>query len=179
MNHLALVRSTPISQLSVSLQVQNLTSPPRAGEIVKECIGACLKTTYQFLFDNCNELYQREFAGDQSTSPADNISVPGGDQHPASSETPVDDADSCPSSVTSLEFWHRLIALIVSIIEEDETKYTGCFNQLSRSLLWRQLIGPRSWSSVVGMTLSSAGLPIRQSRQLPVGPATFRGPGRL
>lgn len=44
-----------------NLQVQELTSPPRASQVVKECAQACMQTTYQFLYDNANDLYARQF----------------------------------------------------------------------------------------------------------------------
>lgn len=75
---------------------------------MKDCVKACMKSTYQFLFDNCYELYQREFQTDH--------------------ENPQDIAEG-PNSTKSLEFWHKLIALVVSVIEEDRTSYTSVLNQ--------------------------------------------------
>ena len=80
--------------------------------MVKDCVKACMKSTYQFLFDNCCELYQREFQTDHDGS-----------------GKPQEGVDQGPNSTKSLEFWHKLIALIVSVIEEDRTSYTTVLNQ--------------------------------------------------
>ncbi|KAM7538174.1 hypothetical protein Aperf_G00000064790 [Anoplocephala perfoliata] len=84
--------------------VQELTSPPRASQVVKECAQACMQTTYQFLYENCNDLYSRQFQDKIST-------------------------DEAGPSLKSLDFWHRLIALLVSVIEEDKTTYAAVINQ--------------------------------------------------
>lgn len=38
-------------------KVQELTSPPRTGQILRECIAACIHATYQCLCENVHELY--------------------------------------------------------------------------------------------------------------------------
>ena len=91
------------------MKVQELTSPPRASTVVKDCVKACMKSTYQFLFDNCYDLYQREFQTDPN-------------------EVPPDDSMKGPTT-KSLEFWHKLVALIVSVIEEDKNSYSPVLNQ--------------------------------------------------
>ncbi|CDS43082.1 C2 calcium dependent membrane targeting [Echinococcus multilocularis] len=86
------------------MKVQELTSPPRASQVVKECAQACMQTTYQFLYDNANDLYARQFQEKVST-------------------------DEAGPSFKSLDFWHHLIALLVSVIEEDKTTYAAVINQ--------------------------------------------------
>ena len=52
----------PLNNLNpLFFQVQELTSPPRASQVVKECAQACMQTTYQFLYDNAIDLYARQF----------------------------------------------------------------------------------------------------------------------
>lgn len=91
-------------------QVQELSSPPRASSVVKECVQSCARSTYQFLFENCLELYQREF-------------------HTDAGDNSAEAANQGPNSVRSLEFWHKLIALVVSVVEEDKTCYSAVLSQ--------------------------------------------------
>ena len=42
------------------LKVQEQTSPPRAADVVKECVTNCFRTTYKFMLEHCNEMYQRD-----------------------------------------------------------------------------------------------------------------------
>lgn len=108
------------------MKVLELSSPPRASTVVKDCVKACLRSTYQFLFENCYDIYNREFQVDPNEAKRD--------------------AEDHGPRLESLDFWHKLIALIVSVIEEDKNSYAPVLNQFPQELNIGQLSAATMWS---------------------------------
>ena len=83
--------------------------------MVRDCVRACIRSTYQFLFENCSELYYREFQVDPN-------------------ETKSGENGEAGPRLDDLEFWLKLIALIISVIEEDKNSYGPVLNQFPQEL---------------------------------------------
>ena len=55
------------------------------------------------------------------------------------------DAEDTGPRLDDLEFWHKLIALITSVIEEDKNSYGPVLNQFPQELNIGQVIEEKIW----------------------------------
>lgn len=98
--------------------------PTRTAEIVRECVKNCMKGSYAYVYANCAELYDRELAS-ESTSLDPNV---------------------LPAGPKNLDFWPKLISLVVSVIEEDKSIYTQVLNQFPTELNVGEVSAQEFWN---------------------------------
>lgn len=148
------------------MKVQELPSPPRASSVVKDCATACLESTYHYLFDNlCAELYKAKAGEEPADTKQDTAASTGNNnnnktdqqqqqqpakqqqqQQPPASGQQQHEQQNDDNAPLSLEFWHQLIMLIVSVIEEDKRDYAPVLSQFPQELNIGHLSAYTMWT---------------------------------
>ncbi|CAF3812827.1 unnamed protein product [Adineta steineri] len=123
------------------MKVQELSSPPRASAVVKDCVKNCIRHTYNFLFANCDEVYKRE-----SKTQANALENNNTEQNEENSQGTT--TNVVVPNLKSLQFWHHFMYLLTCIISEDRERYSLVLNQfpselnvghISADTLWKLL----------------------------------------
>lgn len=142
------------------MKVQELASPPRPSATVHKSVISCLEATYRFLFENCYELFKRNF-GEIDAVAITNVIPPlpveaSADPDAQDEERPpspqsapklaVDPDVFGPSCTKNLDFWSHLINLIFSVIDEDKTVYSQVLNQFPNELNLGKLSALTMWT---------------------------------
>lgn len=107
------------------MKVQELSSPPRASGVVKDCVKNCVRYTYDFLLANCDDVYKRE-AKQQALMENNGQNE---DELPGSIPGTSTTTNIVGPSLKSLQFWHHFMSLLTRIISEDRERYSLVLNQ--------------------------------------------------
>ncbi|XP_051955929.1 protein unc-13 homolog B [Xyrauchen texanus] len=119
------------------LKVLELQSPPRAAHVVRDCVKACLNSTYEYIFNNCQDLYNRQFQLAAEPNPKEKNEGEEDEEEEEMEREKKEDNSTMEEpgpSIQNLDFWPKLITLIVSIIEEDRNSYNPTINQFPQEL---------------------------------------------
>ncbi|CAF1048831.1 unnamed protein product [Rotaria sordida] len=123
-------------RMSLNNTVQELSSPPRASSVVKDCVKNCIRYTYDFLVANCEEVYKRE--SKQQMNMDENNDEQNEDERTTT--------NIIGPSLKSLQFWNHFMYLLTRIISEDRERYSLVLNQfpsevnvghISADTLWK------------------------------------------
>jgi len=126
-NRLSDLKSTVDLLTSITffrMKVQEQENPPRTCQVVYDCCKACVRSTYGYIYDHCSEIYQREYKTD----------------------TEATDKIETEPQLDSLDFWPKLITLIVGVIEEDRNVYSEVLNQFPNDLNVAELTAGEMWN---------------------------------
>ncbi|XP_029573895.1 protein unc-13 homolog B isoform X3 [Salmo trutta] len=140
------------------MKVLELQNPPRAAHVVRDCVKACGNSTYEYIFNNCIDLYMRQFQpaleppekekemkkqGEEEAEEEDEVEE---DEEEKKKEEVKKEPEETGPSIHNLDFWPKLITLIVSIIEEDNNSYTPIINQFPQELNVGKVSGEVMWT---------------------------------
>jgi len=112
-----------------NIQVQELSSPPRASSVVKDCVKNCIRHTYNFLFVNCDEVYKRESKQQINLTTTTTSIIDNNEQNDDGIQV-LTTTNLIGPSLKNLQFWHQLMYLLTCIISEDRERYSLVLSQL-------------------------------------------------
>ena len=111
-------------------------------QVVQECIRACMKSSYNFIFNNCDKMMsdhtgkEKQSESDQggkqtATTSDDELGVKNANNNESSrnSESPFKGP-----SMQNLDFWMSLVGFVAQIMNEVKSHYTSGFNQFNGDL---------------------------------------------
>ncbi|XP_039269430.2 protein unc-13 homolog B-like isoform X2 [Styela clava] len=101
----------------IEFRVKVLNMKAESDSIIGECCRQCMQKSYEYMFENCNDMYA-DYLESTSEAPPEN-----------------DDKPDC-GKTDSLEYWMRLSTLLTQIFDEDKTSYAPIFQQNSNVQLF-------------------------------------------